>query len=52
MGLFNKKKKEEIKENKVEEKEVDAIGWDAIDKEVDRVYPGQDNPKHYAAIVK
>lgn len=52
MGLFNKKKKEEIKENKVEEKEVEAIGWDAIDKEADRVYPGQDNPKHYAAIVK
>lgn len=52
MGLFSKKKKEEVKENKVEEKEVEAIGWDAIDKEVDRVYPGQDNPKHYAAIVK
>ena len=51
MGLFNKKKNDDVKE-KTEEKEVEAIGWDAIDEEVKRVYPGQDNPKHYAAMIK
>ena len=55
MGLFDKFKKE----NKIisivntsEEKEVEAIGWQAIEKEFTRVYPGQDNPKHYATIIK
>ena len=28
-----------------------APGWDAITEEFDRVYPGQTNPLHYAAIV-
>lgn len=47
MGLFNKNKKEE-KENV----EVYAPGWDAIDKEAERIYPGQNNPKHYATMIK
>lgn len=51
MGLFSKKQKEETKEKKIEEK-IDAVGWNAIDEEADRVYPGQNNPKHYASIVK
>ena len=50
MGLFDvfkkKEKKEEVKD------EISAPGWDAIDEEAKRVYPGQDNPKHYAALIK
>ena len=46
MGLFNKNKKEEKKS------ELYAPGWDAIDKEAKRIYPSQDNPKHYAALIK
>ncbi len=29
-----------------------SSGWDAIDKECERVYPGQTNPKHYATLIK
>lgn len=28
-----------------------ATGWDAIVKECERVYPGQDNPKHYGTLI-
>ena len=51
MGLFDVFKK---KENKKEEVKpvVNAPGWEAIDEEAIRVYPGQDNPKHYAALIK
>lgn len=51
MGLFDKFKK---KENKTEEakQEFHAFGWDAIDEEAKRAYPGQDNPKHYASLIK
>lgn len=49
MGLFDFFKK---KNNKKEEEAMSAPGWDAIDAEAKRVYPGQDNPKHYAALVK
>ena len=50
MGIFNKNKKE----NKNEENSIDfeTPGWDAIDEEAKRIYPGQDNPKHYAALIK
>ena len=50
MGLFNRNKKENVKEEK--ESEIYAPGWDAIDKEAKRIYPGQDNPKHYASLIK
>ena len=53
MGLFdifNKKKEEPV--IKPEEKEVEAIGWQAIEQEFLRVYPGQDNPKHYGTLIK
>ena len=55
MGLFDKLKKEKKQEPPVdvpEEKEVEAIGWQAIEQEFQRVYPGQDNPKHYGTIIK
>ena len=53
MGLFDifKKKKEEPV-IKPEEKEVEEIGWQAIEQEFLRVYPGQDNPKHYGTLIK
>lgn len=49
--IDNKFKK---KENKKEESkaEFNSSGWDAIDEEAKRVYPDQDNPKHYAALIK
>lgn len=51
MGLFDKFKKKEIAPQEVEA-ELNAPGWDAIDEEAKRVYPGQDNPKHYASLIK
>ena len=53
MGLFDifKKKKEEPA-IKPEEKEIEAVGWQAIEQEFLRVYPGQDNPKHYGTLIK
>ena len=50
MGFFNKDKREDKKEEV--KSEVYAPGWDAIDKEAKRIYPGQDNPKHYASLIK
>ena len=54
MGLFDifKKKKAETAVSKPEEKEVEAAGWQEIEQEFLRVYPGQDNPKHYGTIIK
>ena len=46
-GLFDKFKNEK-KENKI----INASGWDAIDEEAKRIYPGQDNPKHYEPLIK
>lgn len=46
MGIFNKNNK------KNEGKNFKTSGWDAIDKEAKRIYPGQENPKHYAALIK
>lgn len=50
-GLFDKFKKKENKKEEVKS-EFNAPGWDAIDEEAKRVYPGQDNPKHYASMIK
>ena len=46
MGLFDvfkKEKDQEQPESITEEKDVEAIGWQAIEQEFLRVYPGQDN---------
>ena len=52
MGLFDKfKKKNELLDNEQNE-EIEALGWDAIDKLCDKVYPNQKNPKHYGAMIK
>ena len=56
MGLFDKFTKKESKqesiESKPENKEIEAIGWNAIEQEFLRVYPGQSNPKHYGTIMR
>ena len=68
MGIFDKLfKKGELKEEPKAEpmtapeqakapepqaEEAEAVGWDAIEKEFLRVYPGQTNPKHYGTIIK
>ena len=56
MGLFDKFTKKESKqesiESKSENKEIEAIGWNAIEQEFLRVYPGQSNPKHYGTIMR
>lgn len=60
MGLFDVfKKKDKPQETNEPEKntpsgseEIDhAPGWAAIDAEFERIYPGQTNPKHYAALL-
>ncbi len=56
MGLFDMFKKNKAEEKpvapQVEPEEVEAVGWDAIEKEFLRVYPGQENPKHYGTVIK
>ena len=44
--------KKEADAGKKEEKEAEAAGWEAIEQEFLRVYPGQNNPKHYGTIIK
>lgn len=52
MGLFDKfKKKNELLDNEQNE-EIEAPGWNAIDKLCDKVYPNQKNPKHYGTMIK
>ena len=52
MGLFDFFKKKTEAEAPTETNEVNAQGWDAIEKEFLRVYPGQTKPKHYGTIIK
>ncbi len=52
MGLFDLFKKKTEPEASSETNEVNTQGWDAIEKEFLRVYPGQTNPKHYGTIIK
>lgn len=33
------------------EEDIKAFGWDAITKEFNRLYPNQDNPKHYGTLI-
>ena len=39
----------EIDDNR---KESNTLGWDAIEKEAERIYPGQTDPKHYGTLIK
>jgi len=52
MGLFDLFKKKTEPETSSETNEVNTQGWDAIEKEFLRVYPGQTKPKHYGTIIK
>ena len=53
MGLFDRlKKKAEPEKKPVTPAEEEAPGWDAIEQEMLRVYPGQTSPKHYATLIK
>lgn len=52
MGLFDLFKKKTEPEASSETNEVNTQGWDAIEKEFLRVYPGQTKPKHYGTIIK
>ena len=47
MGFFDKFKKKKT----VETKEHVTVGWDAITKIFEKVYPGQTNPKHYGTLI-
>ncbi len=44
--------KNQSSENSNSENDDKAAGWDAIDREFLRVYPGQTNPKHYGTLVR
>lgn len=52
MGLFDKLKKKNEPLNEEKKEDIQASGWDAIENEAKRIYPNQDNPKHYAALIK
>jgi len=54
MGLLEKLKKGKTNPAPAEApaQEPETVGWDAIEQEFLRVYPGQDHPKHYATIIK
>ncbi len=59
MGLFDKFKKINSKNSKnpdVEDnQEVEKMqthGWDAISSAFNKIYPGQENPKHYGTLIK
>lgn len=41
---------EDSEKDKLQE-EVNAFGWDAISSEFARIYPNQNNPKHYGTII-
>ncbi|MCR5372942.1 MAG: suppressor of fused domain protein [Solobacterium sp.] len=49
MGLFDRLKK---KKEPAKREEPETIGWDAIEQEFLRIYPGQTNPKHYGTLIK
>ena len=51
--FFRKNKhKTDTQSKKTDDDEIVAEGWDAIDREFLRVYPGQNNPKHYGTLIK
>lgn len=52
MGLFDLFKKKTEAEASTETNDENTVGWDAIEKEFLRVYPGQTKPKHYGTIIK
>ena len=52
MGLFDFFKKKTEAEAPTETNDENTVGWDAIEKEFLRVYPGQTKPKHYGTIIK
>ena len=47
MDVFDKFKKN----NKNENNDVKANGWDSITNLCDKVYPNQENPKHYGTLI-
>ena len=51
MGLLDKFKKKNIKNENSKNDEIKAPGWDAITELCDKVYPNQKNPKHYGTLV-
>ena len=52
MGLFDKLKKKSAPINEEKKDDIQAPGWDAIENAAKRIYPNQDNPKHYATLIK
>ena len=57
MSLFNKTKTEQSKvkkEVKIDDSQTERLnssGWDAITNECNRIYPNQENPKHYGTLI-
>lgn len=51
MGLFDKFKKNKKSANNAEAEPV-MDGWNAIEQAFLKVYPGQDDPKHYGTLIK
>ncbi|MDE5889360.1 MAG: suppressor of fused domain protein [Bacilli bacterium] len=51
MWLIDKFKKNSNNQND-EKNDINTSGWDAIIAECERVYPNQNNPKHYGTLIK
>lgn len=51
MGLFDKlrRPKESVSKETID---IPALGWKAITDEFERIYPDQENPKHYGTLIK
>ncbi|MCM1325306.1 MAG: suppressor of fused domain protein [Bacteroidales bacterium] len=52
MGLFDMFKGKNKETAKSQEEEIPAPGWDAITDACKKIYPTQDNPKHYGTLIK
>lgn len=47
MGIFDKLRNNKKRDNE----EIMALGWDAITKKFEEIYPNQNNPMHYGTII-
>lgn len=52
LDFFRKNKKQAETHDQKKDNEIITVGWEAIDQEFLRAYPGQTNPKHYGTLIK
>lgn len=52
MGLFDMLKGKKKEDAESQEEEITTLGWDAIIEACKKIYPTQDNPKHYGTLLR